>query len=123
MVKVVCKQCLKYYCPLQIRKHLIENKRDITKKKKDLSDKIITSVEKQDESLQIVKRHNAEAKTSWANAVKMGLKISCTKTLEIEEKDRSIMFNHPESTKTNSVERKKDDIEFVHMFINQGLQI
>ena len=35
--------------------------------------------------------------------------------IEIEEKDRSIlMFNHPESTKTNSSERKKDDIEFVH---------
>ena len=32
------------------------------------------------------------------------------------------MFNHPESTKTTSVERKKDDIEFVHRFINQGLQ-
>ena len=99
-----------------------------------MSDKIITSVEKQDESLQIVKLHNAEAKSSWANAVKMGLestnsikavqaavKVSCTKTLEIEEKDRSIiMFNHPESTKTNSVERKKD---VVHRFINQGLKI
>ena len=82
-------------------------------------------LEKKDESLQIVKLHNSEAKSSWANAVKMGLestnsikaavKVSCTKTLEIEEKDRSIiMFNHPESTKTHSVERKKDDIEFVH---------
>ena len=79
-----------------------------------IEDKIITSVEKQDESIQIVKQHNAEAKTSWANAVKMGLestnsikaveaavKGSCIKTLEIEEKDRSIiMFNHPESTKS-----------------------
>ena len=98
MVKVVCKQ-------------LIEIKRDITQKIEDLSDKIITSVEKQDDSLQIVKLHNAEAKSSWANAVKMGLestnsiktvqavvKVSCTKTLEIEEKDRSIiMFKHRES--------------------------
>ena len=35
------------------------------------------------------------------------------------------MFNHPESTQTKSVKRKKDDIEFVHThrFINQGLQI
>ena len=73
MVKVVCKQCLKDSCLLQIKKHLIEIKRDITKKKY-LSDKIITSVEKQDESIRIVKRHNAEAKTSWANAIKMGLK-------------------------------------------------
>ena len=60
MVKVVCKQ-------------LIEIKRDIAQKIEDLSDKIITSVEKQDDSLQIVKLHNAEAKSSWANAVKMGL--------------------------------------------------
>ena len=65
----------------------------------DLSDKIVTSVEKQDESVQIVKLHNAEAKPSWANAVRMGLestnsinalqaavKLSCTKTLEIEKK-------------------------------------
>ena len=62
----------------------------------------------------MVKRHNVEAKTSWATAVKMGIestnsikavqaavKVSCSKTLGIEEKDRSIiMFNHPESTKT-----------------------
>ena len=32
MVKVVCKQCLKDSCPLQIKKHLIEIKRDITNK-------------------------------------------------------------------------------------------
>ena len=32
MVKVVCKQCLKDYCPLQIKKQLIEIKRDITQK-------------------------------------------------------------------------------------------
>ena len=84
----------------------------------------------------LLKWHNAEAKTYWGNVVKMGLestnyikavqaavKVSCTITLEIKEKDRSIiMFNHPESTK-NSVERKKDDIEFVLRFINQGLQI
>ena len=57
-------------------------------------------------------------------AVQAAVKASCTKTLEIDEKDRRIiMFNHPESTKTNSVERKKDDIEFVHRFINQVLQI
>ena len=106
MVKVVCKQCLKDSCPFQIKKQLIEIKRDITPKIEDLSDKIITSVEKQDESLQIVKLHNAEAKTSWANAVKMGLestnsikavqaavKVSCTKTLEIEEKDSSKYHN------------------------------
>ena len=43
--------------------------------------------------------------------------------IEIEEKDRSIiMFNHPESTKTNSSERKKDDIEFVHRFKFQNSQ-
>ena len=63
---------------------------------------MITSVEKQDDPLQIVQLHNAEAKTSWANAVKMGLEstnsikavqaavkvsCSCTNTLEIEEKD------------------------------------
>ena len=132
MVKVVCKQCLKDSCPLQINKHLIEIKRDITKKIEDLCDKIITSVEKQDESIQIVKQHNAEAKTSWANAVKMGLestnsikavqaavKVSCTKTLEIEEKDRSIiMFNHPESTKTNSVERKMT----LNLFIGSSIR-
>ena len=41
----------------------------ITQKIDDLSDKIITSVEKQDESLQIVKLHNADAKPSWVNAV------------------------------------------------------
>ena len=52
MVKVVCKQCLKDSCPLQIKKQRIEIKRDITKKIEDLSDKVITSVEKQDESLQ-----------------------------------------------------------------------
>ena len=46
--------------------------RFITPKIEDLADKIITSVEKQDESLQIVKLHNAEVK-SWANAVRMGL--------------------------------------------------
>ena len=72
MVKVVCEQCLKDSCPLQIKKPLIEIKRDITQKIEDLSAKIITSVEKQDELLQIVKLHNAEAKSSWANAGKMG---------------------------------------------------
>ena len=135
MVKVVCKQCLKDYCPLQINNHLMEIKRDITKKNiEDLPDKIITSAEKQDESLQIVKRHNAEAKTSWANAVKMGLestnsikavqtavKVSFTKTHEIEEGDRSIiMFNHPESTKQIQLKERKMTL---NLFINQGLQI
>ena len=62
--------------------------------------------------------------TNSIKAVQAAVKVYCTKTLEIEEKDRSIiMFKHPESTKTNSVERKKDDIEFDHKFINQGLQI
>ena len=45
--------------------------------------------------------------TNSIKAVQAAVKVSCTKTLEIEEKDRGmIMFNHPESTKTNSVERK-----------------
>ena len=109
------------FLSLQIKKQLIEIKGDITQKIEDLSDKIITSVEKQDESLQIVKPHNAEAKSSWANAVKMGLestnsvkavqdaiKVSCTKTPELEENDRSIiMFNHPESTKQIQLKERK----------------
>ena len=62
--------------------------------------------------------------TNSNKAVQTAVKVSCTKTLEIEEKDRSIiMFNHPEYQKKNYVEGKKDDIEFVHRFINQGLQI
>ena len=36
MVKVVCKQCLKDFCPLQIKKQLIEIKRDITQKNRRL---------------------------------------------------------------------------------------
>ena len=61
----------------------------LPQKIEDLSDKIVTSVEKQDESLQIVKLHNAEAKTSWANAVKMGL----------ESTNSNKAVHHPESTK------------------------
>ena len=41
-------------------------------------------------------------------AVQAAVKVSCTKTLEIEEKDRSIiMFNHPESTKKISLKKKR----------------
>ena len=62
--------------------------------------------------------------TNSIKAVQVAVKVFCTKTLEIAENDRSIItFNHTESTKTNSVERKKDDIEFGHRFINQVLQI
>ena len=49
-----------------------------------------------------VKLHNAEAKTSWANAVKMGLES----TNSIKAVQAAVTVNHPESTKTNSVERK-----------------
>ena len=65
-----------------------------------------------------------ESSCHYIKAVQTAVNVSCTKTIEIEEKDRSIiMINHPESAKTNSVERKNDDIVFVHMVINQGLQI
>ena len=38
--------------------------------------------------------------TNSIKAVHAAVNVSCSKTLEIEEKDRSIiMFNHPESTK------------------------
>ena len=47
--------------------------------------------------------------TNSIKAVQSAVKVSSTKTLEIEEKDRSIiMFNHPEITKTYSFERKKE---------------
>ena len=52
MVKVVYKQCLKYSCPFQIKQQLIEIKRDITQKIEDLSNKIITSVEKQEQPVE-----------------------------------------------------------------------
>ena len=44
--------------------------------------------------------------TNSIKAVQAAVTVSCTKTHEVEEKDRSIiMSNHPESTNTNSVDR------------------
>jgi len=137
----VCKDCLKNSCPILIGKHLSEVKRDISVQLKDLSDKIdtlkINSEAKQEEAINVIKSHNNEAKKSWANAVKMNLessqsikavgdavKVVSSKSIEIVEKDRSIMmFHHPESTKDNSSDRKKEDLEFVAEFIEQGLKI
>ena len=137
MVTISCKECLKESSHIKIVKQISEVKRDISLQIKDLSNKIAQSSLKQEEAVEIVKTHNAEAKASWANAVKMGLessqsikavqdavKVLVSKNIEMGEKDRSIiMFHHPESTKTNSPERKKEDLEFVENFIDEGLKI
>ena len=57
--------------------------------------------------------------TNSIKAVQPAVKVSCTKTLENEERDRSIiMFNHPESTKTNLVERKMT----LNLFIGSSIK-
>jgi len=141
MIKVICKECLKQSNPIHVVSHLSEMKRDIGIQIKDLSDKIekmkVISEAKHEEAITVMKSHNSEAKVTWAQAVQLNIessqsikavsdavKVSSSKNIEIAEKDRSIiMFNHPESTKNNSVERKKDDLDFVEKFIEEGLNI
>ena len=141
MLKVLCKECIKESYPVQIGKQLSEIKKNISIQIKDLSDRFESMktnyVAKQDETINAIQSHNTEAKVSWANTVKMGLessqsikavrdevKVAGSKNLELKEKDRSIvMFNHPESKKTNSAERKKDDLTFIEKFIDEGLNI
>lgn len=141
MIKVSCKECMKTACHVNLSNSLEVMKKGISDQLKNLSGQIdalkTESMTKVEESIQLIKVQNTEAKSSWANVVSMGLessqsikavqeavKISGKEHIECEEREKSILLFHvPESKSENSIQQKKDDLIFAEKFIGEGLNL
>ena len=138
MISVSCNACVLACVPINLckaNKGLSEKINEISKQLKEIK---IATQSQVAACAKEIKGHRDDAKKSWADVTKMNIEssqtilavqkeVKCNSNMgqiKLNAKDRSIIvFRRPESKADNTIDRKKDDKEFIEKFMEKGLKI